>query len=553
MMDLFTRGLGSATDGFLAALRAHAPPPPTTTPPSIDASAAAAAILAEVRSEHDRQMRALVDLFAEQHSAALLASAAAAAAVEKIAPIAGAAMPGVTVPQKPAAADETAAYSEDFEESGVGSTSVRESLAPGDSGNSNPSPAGGSISGGVGGASAAEDSVADEVGSVLLEDEVSSSAAVATAHPTPAAAVAAADERPLAAAKAGAAAVKNLTPAVASSNISATTAMQYSIESSSVGEESAAAAVSADLSVSEDDIAAAASAGSYDVAPVTRNFSNGFSALASGASEAAASVSAGVISSAKASDEIEDEVPSVVASSMGSDRSPPSDFADSSRRKLAPATVGRATDVGESSAEVSAGAYTEDFEEVDSGGGGSAAEVSSSSARKTSAASVAAAAVVSAGNGQGAVEWEVEEDGEWGGPAGLLLLDAPPELAGDPATAAALSAVRRSLREEGVHCREQLALLRMRESAADEAAAAELARVGEALRRMVAAGGGAGGEDLKAAAEVRRLDERDRRVRLRLAAERSELARLRAEARSETLRRQLMLYEQVPLCLVSSS
>ena len=126
---------------------------------------------------------------------------------------------------------------------------------------------------------------------------------------------------------------------------------------------------------------------------------------------------------------------------------------------------------------------------------------------------------------------------------GLLLPEAPPELAGDPATAAALAAVRRSLREEGTRCRQQLELLRMREAAAEEAAASELARVGDALRKLLAGRGGSGEEE--EAVAVRRLDERDRRVRLRLAADRAELARLRAEARSEALRRQLMLHEQV--------
>ena len=568
LMDLFTRGLGTATDGFFAALQAHAPPQPL--PQSSDQYPETKDILAEVRAEHDRQLRTLVDLFSAQHAAALRASAAATAAAAG----AGSVVAGLTtepesagLPNMPppsvtaGVADETAAYSADFEESGAGSSSVHDSVEPGDSSTSQPTSDHGVVATAAASTAAMspsiEDSVADEIGSLAEEEAESINAFTGSAGGTTSAAAdkaTASSLRPSAASSHSSHAIlapaavdvasrRTKSTAVVAAAAAAPRADDHSPEASSIGEESAAAAASADSSVPEDDLRSA----SPLAARAGRSDDHVASASGSAAATLAHKGTAGGWISSNAS-EIEDDVPVVASSSISSEvasAAASSSVAEAQGRRPAPAVAVASTAavVSDNSASASASAaeaYSEDFEDGDSGGGGGGATSAAKGAVLDGAA--ANAARVDAGETSGA-GWEADEDAIWGATPGLLLPEAPPELAGDPTTAAALAAVRRSLREEGARCRDQLALLRMRESAADEAAAAELARVGEALRQLVAAGGG-GGEDEMAAAAVRQLDERDRRVRLRLAAERAELARLRAEARSEALRRQLMLHEQ---------
>jgi trimeric autotransporter adhesin len=551
LMDLFAKGLGTATDGFLAALRAHTPQIPPTQSPEQHSEVktspiTAVEVLAEVRAEHDRQLRALVDLFAAQHASALraatAATAAAAGAGSAEASSQVAVHPGsVVLPASSVAmgaTDETGAYSADFEESGGGSSSVHDSVEPVDDSNSQQaSDVGISTAAGAAVASTSlGDSVADEIGSVIADEEDSE-----PSLPAPSAAISAISARAQSSVKSTATKSSSVTAsadiasrATKAAAVAAAAAAAASVSgadySSSIGDESAAAIASS--SVPEDDLP-----------PSSPHGLSGGVVAASASSIAAASA----ISSIGAS-EIEDEVPSAEASNVSSGEvmSATTYSVDDRRgQRPAPATIvaNSAAVVSDNSASASASAaYTEDFEDGDSGGGDTAAPPSARAGQP-----VAAAGTSVRGNTAGTVAsgFEAEDDPDWGMTPGLLLPEAPPELAGDPTTAAALAAVRRSLREEGSRCREQLALLRMRETAADEAAAAELARIGEALRRLVAAGGGDGCEDEASAAAVRKLDERDRRVRLRLASERAELARLRAESRSEALRRQLMLHEQV--------
>jgi len=134
----------------------------------------------------------------------------------------------------------------------------------------------------------------------------------------------------------------------------------------------------------------------------------------------------------------------------------------------------------------------------------------------------------------------------------LTMPHLPRAMQEDEATQQAVKLVQDSLKQGQVRAEQQLALLRLQEQALDHRALVELRRFSDEHTWLERASdaevpGGAHGRAMR----QQRLDEEERKTRMRLSADKADLQRQRASARAELLRRQVDLQEQCNSFLAS--
>jgi len=136
----------------------------------------------------------------------------------------------------------------------------------------------------------------------------------------------------------------------------------------------------------------------------------------------------------------------------------------------------------------------------------------------------------------------------------LTMPHLPRAMQEDEATQQAVKLVQDSLKQGQVRAEQQLALLRLQEQALDHRALVELRRFSDEHTWLERASdaevpGGAHGRAMR----QQRLDEEERKTRMRLSADKADLQRQRASARAELLRRQVDLQEQCNSCAAGST